>query len=319
MRCAEAARQRRDPLLGTAPPARRWLLVEQPSGWGRDSLDSLAETPDVRARVARALTEAGARLQLIRRPASRGADSGTRGADAASARRWYVVTTGRADAVAGSLREGWAGALTALEAPSSAEPSEREAGPLVLVCTNGRHDPCCAIEGRPVAAALAAEYPQRTWETTHLGGDRFAANLLVLPEGALYGGVSRGTAVDVLAAHLRGQPRWDALRGVAGFSPHEQVAVVQAARALDRTPWDSRWGVDAEAGGVPGAAHQTTTGVPGAAHHATWARTVRYDDRPVAHVVGHDETRAPERLTCSAARPSTARVPVVDRVDLLER
>ena len=56
--------------------------------------------------------------------------------------------------------------------------------PLVLVCTNGRHDPCCATFGRPLARVLR-EGAQRddVWECSHIGGDRFAANIVILPEG----------------------------------------------------------------------------------------------------------------------------------------
>ena len=58
-------------------------------------------------------------------------------------------------------------------------------GPLFGVCTHGRHDACCAERGRPVAAALTASHPDETWEISHMGGDRFAANMVVLPGGAL--------------------------------------------------------------------------------------------------------------------------------------
>ena len=58
-----------------------------------------------------------------------------------------------------------------------------------FVCTHGKHDPCCAKYGRPVAAALDHQWPERTWETSHLGGDRFAGNVLILPIGIYYGRV----------------------------------------------------------------------------------------------------------------------------------
>lgn len=82
-------------------------------------------------------------------------------------------------------------------------------GPLYLVCTHGRHDRCCATRGRPVAAALTAAYGDAVWECSHLGGDRFAANVLVLPEGHYLGRVEPGTAAAAVATlpaeHYRGR------------------------------------------------------------------------------------------------------------------
>ena len=66
---------------------------------------------------------------------------------------------------------------------------EQVEGPLYGVCTHGRHDACCAERGRPVCAALSELRPEQTWEVSHIGGDRFAANLVVLPEGLYYGHV----------------------------------------------------------------------------------------------------------------------------------
>jgi hypothetical protein len=65
-----------------------------------------------------------------------------------------------------------------LEVLSGSDPGEVSEEPIYLVCTHGRHDACCAVRGRPVAAALAAAYPERTWECSHIGGDRFAANVV---------------------------------------------------------------------------------------------------------------------------------------------
>ena len=86
-------------------------------------------------------------------------------------------------------------------------------GPLYLVCTHGRHDRCCALRGRPVAQALGRVEPERTWECTHIGGDRFAANVVVLPYGLYYGGVTPATAADLVAATERGEVVPDLLRG----------------------------------------------------------------------------------------------------------
>src|SRR4029453_5830608 len=59
----------------------------------------------------------------------------------------------------------------------------------------GRHGACCAERGRPVAAALAQAHPEETWEVSHIGGDRFAGNLLVLPNGLYYGRLDPGPAL----------------------------------------------------------------------------------------------------------------------------
>ena len=85
--------------------------------------------------------------------------------------------------------------------------------PVFLVCTHGRHDICCAEKGRPIAAALAVHEPASTWEVSHIGGDRFAGNLLVLPEGLYYGRLDAANVASVAAAHRAGQLMLPLLRG----------------------------------------------------------------------------------------------------------
>src|SRR3712207_7435783 len=68
----------------------------------------------------------------------------------------------------------------------SGRPAER---PVYRVCAHGGHEACCALRGRPLARALPADDPDDVWECSHLGGDRFAANVLVLPHGFYYGQV----------------------------------------------------------------------------------------------------------------------------------
>src|SRR3712207_3936442 len=89
---------------------------------------------------------------------------------------------------------------------------------------------CCAIEGRPVAIALARHSPGQVWECSHVGGDRFAANVLVLPTGQLYGRVT--DPVALASATEVGQVLADRLRGQVGLPPAAQAAVVHAQREL---------------------------------------------------------------------------------------
>jgi hypothetical protein len=96
--------------------------------------------------------------------------------------------------------------------------------PVYLVCTHGRHDACCAVRGRPVAAALASAFPERTWECSHIGGDRFAANVVVLPHGLFYGHVPPVRAVELARHYDKGLVVPDLLRGSGAFTPPVQAA-----------------------------------------------------------------------------------------------
>jgi (2Fe-2S) ferredoxin len=109
------------------------------------------------------------------------------------------------------------------------------AGPLLAVCTHGRHDACCAERGRPVAAALAAGHPDLTWEVSHVGGDRFAANLVVLPHGLYYGAVDAESAARVVDATLAGHVVLDHLRGRSTLPMPVQAAEIALRRHLGET------------------------------------------------------------------------------------
>ncbi|MFD0630871.1 sucrase ferredoxin [Catenulispora yoronensis] len=89
---------------------------------------------------------------------------------------------------------------------------------LLLVCTHGKRDACCARYGAPVARELAGR-GLPVWETTHLGGDQFAANLACLPDGTYHGLLDRASAADVAAACLRGEVTPAHFRGRAGVGP----------------------------------------------------------------------------------------------------
>jgi hypothetical protein len=224
MFCSAEADARGDSMIGTAPPQSRVLLVHQPGHWGpRGLLESRCD-PAVAQRLDRAGARAGMRLQTIRRPDEhrRGTPDGGYHVGIADASRVTWWRTGDLAHFATELEAGW---------PTQA-PSTIDTAPLFLVCTHGRHDPCCALRGRPVIAALERVRPGRAWETTHLGGDRFAANVLVLPAGALYGRVTAATAANLADAADAGRILTGHLRGRIGFSPVAQAALVYAHEQL---------------------------------------------------------------------------------------
>jgi hypothetical protein len=228
--CATAARERDDPLAGTAAPARSWLLVEHPGPWLPDALGGLGLEPHVLRAIRARVRGDGWRVLLVRRPGER--------RDAASDRGWWVLRGPRAGAPDGGLVASgrWSDADDLLVATSTAEGAPVRAPddtvPRLLVCAHGRHDTCCAVRGRPVAAALAARWPGTTWECSHLGGDRFAANLLVVPDGTAYGAVDDTDPVRLVEDHLAGRTDPAFLRGWSHLHPWEQAAAVHLHREL---------------------------------------------------------------------------------------
>jgi hypothetical protein len=98
-----------------------------------------------------------------------------------------------------------------------------------LVCTNGARDPCCALNGAAVVRALG----DRAVECTHLGGHRFAANVLVLPDNLLFGRLDVDTAVAVATEVESGRVPLEHLRGRCDLPPEQQAAEILLRRELD--------------------------------------------------------------------------------------
>jgi hypothetical protein len=196
------------------------VLIEQPGPWGRDALAESRFDATVAPLLARRSRAENVRLLLVRRPGDRLADSGRRWAyaDSRPGREglWWSVRSSDADLV---------------DAPWDGSVGEPAGGPVYLVCTHGGHDACCALRGRPLARTLPAPGPADVWECSHLGGDRFAANLLVLPHGFSYAQVSDDGA-DIVAAHGRDQVALPWLRGRAGLQPAAQAAQHDARERL---------------------------------------------------------------------------------------
>jgi hypothetical protein len=219
-RCAAASLLDTEPMGGTAPDEGAWLFVEYAGAWGRKAVAESRLPDDVREFLDGL---DGIRVQLVRRhggvsgpgvrvfTARLGAEPGVWSAVLADVAEVPTLDLARPDADP---------RLTAYDAP------------LWLVCTNGRRDLCCAETGRPVAAALAARWPDATWETTHLGGHRFAGTLLALPSGYALGRLDPGTAVTACKELEAGRLPLDVVRGRAGLPGAAQVAELHLRREL---------------------------------------------------------------------------------------
>jgi hypothetical protein len=241
-RCSAASLAADEPLAGTASTIARWLLVEHDGPWGADALREARMPEPVRAFLRRAERTLRIRVLLVRRP-----DRVARGPRSVAA-----VHTGPDDpwierAELPDLAELPAWDLSPLATGTSVGWA-REDRPVFVVCTQGRRDPCCAERGRPLAAALAAVHPEATWEATHVGGDRFAGNIVIFPEAvAAYrdGRIDlarfRGRAcvpMDVQAAEhaLRVERGWDRIDAVRPAAVERAGSAVRTAFATPDGP-----------------------------------------------------------------------------------
>lgn len=211
-------------MAGTAAPARRWFLIEHPGPWRVDAFAGSGIRSDIQQRIADAARAGSARILLVRRPGRRVLKS---------SRAWAILSHDgssrwgewKADDDLLAAVDPLSAPQPTIDSPATGAAAANPRDQVLLVCAHGVHDACCAIRGRPVAAALAVHWPETTWECSHVGGDRFAANLVVIPDGVYYGGLDPESAVEVVAEHLAGRVSAPYLRGVSTDIPLAQAAI----------------------------------------------------------------------------------------------
>jgi hypothetical protein len=216
-----------EPSAASAPEASRaWLLIEHPGPWPHEAAD--AALPPALGALAGSAAEFGVRVQMIRRPGRRQVGDVRTVFLGWTAGEEPFLRRARVSASSPELAERDLKELACGSVPSFGA-SWRE--PLYLVCTHGKRSVCCARFGGPLAQALAARHPGEVWETTHVGGHRFAANLVILPHGLYYGPVGAEAAVAAIGAYQRGAVVASRYRGRAGQPREEQEA--EHARLLE--------------------------------------------------------------------------------------
>ncbi len=259
--CASLSVANEEPIVGTAAASTSvWLAFEVAGTWPHDAMQADAVPDVLRARLREwALAVPGFRPQAIRRPAR----------DEAQTPAVFVALTGPEVCTTVELSLPSLAALAELDLPSVVQrvrdddpgPDVRVvSGPMLWVCVHGKRDRCCAKWGAPVYEALAARPDLEVWQTSHLGGHRFAATLLCLPHGVCYGRLgpehasalasASATAEVFSLAHLRGRTCWSAAgqaalhfvreatseRAVEGLSVESEQALDEGVRVGVRTP-----------------------------------------------------------------------------------
>ncbi|HWN22110.1 MAG TPA: sucrase ferredoxin [Gaiellaceae bacterium] len=211
--CADTSRADAEPLAATASRVETWLLLEYRGLWARDAVDGSTLSAAVKDHLRRQRTAfPQMRILFVRRTERRREDG-------------LVAFVARTTESAHDLRclelERYDDLLE-VDLAAAGVPVEH---PLFLVCTHGKHDRCCSKFGRPLYDAVREQVDEGwVWQSSHVGGDRFAGNVVSLPDGVYYGRVQPGESWQVLEAALRGEIHLPHYRGRSCHSFPAQAA-----------------------------------------------------------------------------------------------
>lgn len=208
--CSLASLSADEPMAGTAVESvDRWLLLEVNDPWAPKPLDTEALPSSARVRLEAWLEAPRSRLQLIRRPGRTGR------------RPLFMVVT--SNGLAQHVELDRFEDLAELDLDSV---PEQPVDPTVLVCVHGRRDRCCAQHGSAMYRALQSRIGD-LWQTSHLGGHRFAACVLSLPDGLMYGRMRPEHADDfVTSLHSGDLADLELFRGRTEYDRPAQAAEI---------------------------------------------------------------------------------------------
>ena len=237
--CHESASA--EPLPGTSPYRKVWLIIEQPGAWGREALLESDLPAGFGRELMDTVTDPEIGIVLARRPALQSVER-----RATNRRRLWLahsspagvrMRSGSLDNVRDVLRWDWQ-AIKRGELPPV---GRRSADPAMFLCVNGKKDASCAIEGHKIIDALRndPELTGQIFEASHITGHRFAPTALMLPWGYLYGRLTEETARAALSLAWSGKTLSSSLRGRSSLPPWAQAADIAVRNAADTHPVDS--------------------------------------------------------------------------------
>ena len=221
--CSEESRAIGEPIYGSADHVHVWLLLEYRPIWRARAIEDNELPASANAWLARSMEIASAnglepRIQFLRQPER----------DNANLNLFVALTDDRGSQLYHFPLSDYDGLATIdigdlLEHPQ-AYSDRRESEHIALVCTNGQRDLCCARFGRPVYEHLTERMGDRVWQTTHLGGHRFAPNVAMMPDGLVYGRVDLELVDELMDAHHAGKMKPALLRGRSCYPRAVQAA-----------------------------------------------------------------------------------------------
>jgi hypothetical protein len=218
--CADVSSASAEPLAATASRIDHWILVEYRGLWSRDVLGESLLSAELKAHLRDQLARLPhSRLLFVKKPDRRPDPRRTLffGCSRQGEERFYRLEFERHEDL---LSFDFVSALRDTGLPGV--PVEH---PLFVVCTHGKRDRCCAKYGHQLYDRLCAETePTWVWQATHVGGDRFAGNVVCLPQGLYFGRVGDEDVRPLLESYFAGEIRLDRYRGRSAHTFAVQAA-----------------------------------------------------------------------------------------------
>ncbi len=197
--CALESQANREQIFGTVARIDSWLLIEYPGVWRHHAVDeSRLLSSEVKEKLSRFPVD---RILLVRQQHEWARERSA----------FLVQSTGESPSIRRYALDGYDDLLR------MTGPGERVDNLMFAVCTHARHDRCCAKFGTAVWCSMRDHIPERAWQCSHVGGDRFAGNVVVFPYGLYYGRVQPQDVPEVVRRSDAGEI-W--LHGYRGRSTH---------------------------------------------------------------------------------------------------
>ncbi len=238
-RCAAQSAEVGEQLPGTAPEANGWIAIEQWGSYGHDALVESRFPTALGAWLKSTLARLAIKPVLIRPPGAHpeNRQPGARRVFLASSRPGSAELAGLKIQQPDELYDVDYSAIASGHLADAHPQAQLDTQPLFLICSHAKRDVCCAQRGRPIATELASRLAHlgildRVWESSHLGGHRFAPVGLQLPHGWVHGRFGVDDAATIFADAQVGCVSTAFARGRSSQSGKEQVAEI-ASRELN--------------------------------------------------------------------------------------
>ena len=232
--CSVLTRRSAEPLAGTAPYAKHFVFITWPKKyWQYEALDSKGGFPKglkkwmkeqslVNGKISiRLVSQVGMnqdKVKIFIYPEK------------------YCYSNVLPSQIPAVLESYFQDGITASFSPNSIEVDQ------IFICTHGRHDKCCAKFGQKLAAEMRYNVSRKNsavevWDSSHLGGHRFAATIIDFPTGRAYGNLSVDEVPNYLASREASQVYGVAYRGSVFLSGLEQVAEAHVQHFCFKRKW----------------------------------------------------------------------------------